>query len=61
MVSREDHVVPPMNSEYILQKVPEHMLWLENSYHVATLDNDKDLIVQKSGEFIKEHAYTLCR
>ena len=60
MVSREDHVVPPVNAEYILQKVSsqdKHLLWLENSYHVATLDNDKDLIVQKSVEFIHTHTY----
>ncbi len=59
MVSREDHVVPPANAEYILQKVAsedKHLLWLENSYHVATLDNDKDLIVQKSVEFIQAHS-----
>jgi len=55
-VSRNDHVVPPANAEYILQKLPnadKHLVWLENSYHVATLDNDKDIIVQKSIEFIR--------
>ncbi len=59
MVSREDHVVPPMNAEYILQKVSsqdKHLMWLENSYHVATLDNDKDLIIQKGVEFIHSHS-----
>jgi len=58
IVSREDHVVPPANAEYILQKLSsqdKQLLWLENSYHVATLDNDKDLIVQKSVEFINAH------
>lgn len=57
--SREDHIVPPSNSDYILQKVQsqdKHLLWLENSYHVATLDNDKDVIVQKGVEFIKAYA-----
>lgn len=59
MVSREDHVVPPPNGEYILQKlasVDKQMLWLENSYHVATLDNDKDVIVQSCIDFIRSHA-----
>jgi len=58
IVSREDHVVPPANAEYILRKLSsqdKQLLWLENSYHVATLDNDKDLIVQKSVEFINAH------
>ncbi len=59
MVSRDDHVVPPMNGEYILSHVAtsdKRLLWLENSYHVATLDNDKDLIVQNIIEFIKARA-----
>jgi carboxylesterase len=59
MVSREDHIVPPPNSEYIAQKISsqdKQVLWLENSYHVATLDNDKDVIVQKSIDFIRSHA-----
>ncbi len=58
IVSREDHVVPPMNAEHILQKLSsqdKQIVWLENSYHVATLDNDKDLIVQKSIDFINTH------
>lgn len=57
-VSREDHVVPPINAEAIMQKISstdKQLVWLENSYHVATLDNDKDVIVQKSIDFIKNH------
>jgi carboxylesterase len=57
-VSRNDYVVPPANSEYILQKLPnvdKQLVWLENSYHVATLDNDKDYILQKSINFINFH------
>ena len=30
------------------------LLWLNESYHVATLDNDKDRIVQRAGRFIEE-------
>jgi len=59
MVSREDHIVPPPNSEYIAQKLSSQdmqLFWLENSYHVATLDNDKDVIVQRSIDFIRSHA-----
>ena len=29
------------------------LLWLENSFHVATLDNDKDLIAERSVAFIR--------
>lgn len=53
--SSEDHVVEPSNSAWVL----EHLVAadvtevvLENSYHVATLDNDADLIFSKSAEFI---------
>ncbi|NWJ47354.1 MAG: alpha/beta fold hydrolase [Chloroflexi bacterium] len=57
--STEDHVVPPMNAEYILNKLSsaeKRIVKLENSYHVATLDNDKDLILQESIAFIKAHS-----
>ena len=32
------------------------LLWLNNSYHVATLDNDKDLIVERIEGFPPEMA-----
>ncbi len=57
-VSRDDHVVPPANAEYILSKLSnpdKELVWLDNSYHVATLDNDKDLIVERSVAFINAH------
>tara|TARA_R110002049_G_scaffold54866_1_gene152316 strand:- start:303 stop:1058 length:756 start_codon:yes stop_codon:yes gene_type:complete len=55
--SREDHVVHPDNSYRIMHRissVDSRLLWLENSYHVATLDNDKELIAQRAGEFFTE-------
>jgi carboxylesterase len=55
--SREDHVVMPANGHRIVQKVGSsdvRLLWLDNSYHVATLDNDKELIVERTGAFIRE-------
>jgi carboxylesterase len=58
-VSRDDHVVPPANAEYIFSRLPnpdKELVWLDNSYHVATLDNDKDLIVQRSVAFINAHS-----
>ena len=53
--SREDHVVPPRNAHAIVTSVGANdvrLLWLDNSFHVATLDNDKDLIVERVGAFI---------
>ena len=55
--SREDHVVPPANALKIVQAVRAddiRLLWLNNSYHVATLDNDKDLILERVGAFFTE-------
>ncbi len=57
--SKEDHVVPPQNAAHIAGKIKSQnikQLTLENSYHVATLDNDKDLIVDSVGKFVKEIA-----
>ncbi|WP_188454225.1 alpha/beta hydrolase [Virgibacillus oceani] len=51
-----DHVVPPENSQEIYQTISSEdrsIIVLENSYHVATLDNDKELIAEKCIEFIK--------
>ena len=59
MVSREDHVVPPPNTEYVLGRVAsadKEALWLEDSYRVSTLDNDKDLILRRTTDFVRRHA-----
>lgn len=56
-VSRVDHVVPPKDSDYIFEHISseeKRKLVLENSYHVATLDHDKDFIFEESLAFIKE-------
>ena len=43
ITSRQDHVVPPQNSDDLARAVsgPVERIWLERSYHVATLDYDK--------------------
>lgn len=56
--SLDDHVVPPNNQDYIFTHVAstkKELVELKNSYHVATLDNDWELIVEKSDQFIKEN------
>ncbi len=56
--SRDDHVVVPSNAPYILEHVDaedKRLVWLENSYHVATLDNDKELIAEETLRFIQAH------
>jgi len=52
--SREDHVVTSDNSEDLAQIVKgsvEH-IWLEDSYHVATLDNDASLVEAHTVRFL---------
>ncbi len=52
--SREDHVVSSDNSEDLARIVKgsvEH-IWLEDSYHVATLDNDASLVEANTVRFL---------
>jgi len=51
--SREDHVVESVSGDVVEQQVsgPVERIWLEDSYHVATLDNDAPLIEAKVVEF----------
>ncbi|PFO01445.1 lipase [Bacillus sp. AFS076308] len=55
--SQVDHVVPPENTDYIINnirsKVKETIV-LPDSYHVASLDNDKDQIVEGSHYFVQQ-------
>ena len=57
--SREDHVVDPANGPRIVGGVGANrveLVWLDNSYHVATIDHDKALIAQRVIAFIKSIA-----
>jgi len=56
--SKEDHVVPEISATFTMKKIgskDKELIWLENSYHVAPLDYDKELIAEKSIEFIRFH------
>jgi carboxylesterase len=52
--SPEDHVVPPVDSDYLASQVsgPVQRVSCDRSYHVATIDHDKDLIIEHSLEFV---------
>jgi carboxylesterase len=52
--SREDHTVAPDNGDEIVEKSsgPVERIWLEESYHVATLDNDQELVESATIEFL---------
>jgi carboxylesterase len=59
ITSREDHVVPPMNGPLIVEllgSTDKRLLWLEESYHMATLDNDKERIAEETLAFIRSHS-----
>ena len=54
--SREDHVVPPIELGAMLSRISSSdvtEIWLEDSFHVATLDNDAPLIHDESVRFIE--------
>ena len=52
--SREDHTVAPDNGDEIVENSsgPVERIWLEESYHVATLDNDQELVERSTAEFL---------
>jgi len=55
--SLKDHVIKLKSAEYTLNNIYSEkveIIWLNNSYHVATLDNDSGLISEKSVQFIKD-------
>ena len=56
MSSPQDHVVPPENSKLIADGVSGPVEWvsLERSYHVATLDYDKDLVIERTVDFVRK-------
>lgn len=51
--SRQDHVVPSASGDVLAAGVggPIERVWLERSYHVATLDHDRGLIEARAVEF----------
>jgi len=52
--SRQDHVVPPTNGDLVASSVsgPCERVWLEHSFHVATLDNDRDELEARTVTFV---------
>ncbi len=57
MTSKEDHVVPPADSLQIMQEISskkKEQILLNNSYHVASLDFDKEKIAQFCNQFVNK-------
>ncbi len=59
LTSRHDHVVPVASTELLAGAVsgPVERVWLERSFHVATLDFDRDELERRVVEFASD----LCR
>lgn len=54
--SAVDHVVPPENTDFIyhhIQSAEKKLLVLPNSYHVASMDHDKEFLVGKLHNFVQ--------
>ena len=47
------------NTPFILDNIgaaDEWLVWLDHLYHIATLDNDKELIAGETLRFIQQHS-----
>ncbi|HVA59995.1 MAG TPA: alpha/beta fold hydrolase [Mycobacteriales bacterium] len=61
ITSRDDHVVEPKNGEVVwagISSSDRRRLVLDNSYHVATLDNDAETIFTESLAFVRDQVAT---
>lgn len=53
--SRTDHVVDPASGDRLVELAggPVERVWLEQSYHVATLDEDRELVEEGTVAFLR--------
>lgn len=59
LTSRQDHVIDPADSRLVMQRVGSddvEQVMLADSYHVATLDYDADLIAEHTLRFVRRVA-----
>jgi carboxylesterase len=55
--ARNDHVIDPNTAQWIHENIgakQKELFWLENSYHMATIDVDKEKVFSKAVEFISQ-------
>lgn len=55
--SRVDHVIPAASTLKTIARLGaarKDLVWLEDSWHVATMDNDLPLLVDRTAAFLKE-------
>lgn len=59
MHSHNDHTAHPANAELIHSRVSstdKELIWFDRSYHVLTLDHDRQAVYERTYEFIKERS-----
>ena len=56
ITSRDDHVVPPDNSDVLAASVsgPVERMWCERSYHVVTQDYDREIVFDATVGFAEK-------
>ena len=56
ITSTQDHVVPPENSDLIASSVsgPVERLTAERSYHVVTMDYDRQMVIDATVDFVRK-------
>ncbi len=62
MAGREDHTIPTRSSQFIFDEVAsvdKELVWLDRSYHVITLDYDRQQVFERTHEFIVKHSNAL--
>lgn len=53
--AKEDDMTSPKNARYILERISsadKALVMLENSYHMITIDNDKDIVAAEAIKFL---------
>lgn len=57
--SRNDHTAHPSNAQFIYDTISsedKELVWLDRSYHVITLDVDRDEVFERTYDFIRERS-----
>lgn len=56
IIAVDDDVVAPTSVEWLYRTVKSkvrELIWLGNSYHIVTLDNEREIVVNESVEFLQ--------
>ena len=53
----DDETASPKNPDFILHKIPSEtrrIIWLGNSYHMITVDNEREIVANETINFLKQ-------